>query len=154
MNPLVKLSNVLLALDKQCVRYRAFKARMVLTVGTKFLSWGIHLVFNRDGLGEAQREVLCSRLKNAINANTDLGAQIESGGHILRDVQPIPKYVAYSVVNVLRDASMNLLQDSESEPVSTPQEDYGSYKEFWGSPTFHANQKAKEAEKDHTNHEA
>jgi hypothetical protein len=115
----------------------------------RFLSGGVKLVFNRKELHNDyghfgdQREVFVTRLKNAINANTELGAQIESGGHILRDVQPIPQYTAYSVINVFRDAKLNLLADNPREPVSTPTEEWGIYNERWSSPTFHAEQKKK-----------
>lgn len=69
-------------------------------------------------------------LKNAINRETDFGSQVDSGGHIQSTVQPIARYTAISVVNVLCKPEMI----TENVKVSRPDEKMPEYLEHWGEP--------------------
>lgn len=67
-------------------------------------------------------------IKNAVNRETEFGSQVESGGHIQSTVQPISRYTAISIANVLCKPEMF----SEKIAVSRPDEELPYYLEHWG----------------------
>jgi hypothetical protein len=88
------------------------------SVGIKFLKLGAFLVFEHKR-GHVDKDLKfeedLTRLKHAINYETYIGAQFESGGHILRSAKCISSYTAISVLNVLRkpDLYFSELQNTE-----------------------------------------
>jgi hypothetical protein len=85
--------------------------------GIWMLSVGVKLVFTSD----KERD----NLKHHSNLNSWVGAQIDSGGHILRDLEPMSEYGTQSVINVFRH---KLLTD-EPERISSIEKTYA--KEEW-----------------------
>lgn len=62
--------------------------------------------------------------KGAINVNTWVGAQSESGGHLLGSIQPMCDYDTQSVINVLK-----LPKSNEAQPAASEKDTY--YSESW-----------------------
>lgn len=96
--------------------------------GARLIRWGTYLMFDH-GRNSTHRSTVLERMKHAINAETELGAQIESGGHMLRIVQPVPGYVTVSILNVLRDAEAKLL--CPQPMCSVPDIEYPDLAEYW-----------------------